>query len=75
MPWSEITLLILQGDYVIPCSHTATKPHRVFLMAGHTIWNNFPAEPCSLPGDLSGSFYSLLKTFLFVWAWAGSAHE
>lgn len=29
----------------------------------------------SLPCDSSSSFYSLLKTFLFAGAWAGSASE
>jgi len=34
-----------------------------------------PSEICSLPRDLSSSFYKLLKTFIFAWAWAGSAFE
>ena len=32
-------------------------------------------ELSSFTRDLSSSFYSLLKTFRFAWAWAGSASE
>jgi len=64
-----------RGDYLIPRSYTAIKQNRAFSVAGPTIWNDLPFELRSLPRDFSSSFYSLLKTFLFAQAWAGSASE
>lgn len=64
-----------RGDYLIPRSYTATKQNRAFSAAGPSIWNGLPFELRSLPRDFSSSFYSLLKTFLFARAWAGSASE
>src|SRR6218665_582671 len=64
-----------RGDYLIPRSYTATKQNRAFSAAGPSIWNGLPLELCSLPHDFSSSFYSLLNTFLFAQAWAGSASE
>ena len=64
-----------RGDYLIPRSYTATKQNRAFSAAGLSIWNGLPLELRSLPRDFSSSFYSLLKTFLFARAWAGSASE
>ena len=64
-----------RGDYLIPRSYTAIKQNRAFSAAGPSIWNGLPFELCSLPRDFSSSFYSLLKTFLFARAWAGSASE
>ena len=62
-------------DYLIPRSYSATKQNRAFSAAGPSIWNGLPLELHSLPRDFSSSFYSLLKTFLFVRAWTGSASE
>jgi len=66
-----------RGDYLIglPHSYTATKQNRAFSAAGPSSWNGLPLELRSLPCDFSSSFYSLLKTFLFARAWAGSAFE
>src|SRR6218665_2502248 len=64
-----------RGDYLIPRSYTAIKQNRAFSVAGPTIWNDLPFELRSVPRDFSSSFYSLLKTFLFARAWAGSASE
>src|SRR6218665_7605 len=64
-----------RGDYLIPRSYTAIKQNRAFSAAGPSIWNGLPFELRSLPRDFSSSFYSLLKTFLFARAWAGSASE
>src|SRR6218665_1248223 len=64
-----------RGDYLIPRSYTAIKQNRAFSVAGPTVWNDLPFELRSLPRDFSSSFYSLLKTFLFAQAWAGSASE
>src|SRR6218665_1743568 len=64
-----------RGDYLISRSYTATKQNRAFSEAGPSIWNGLPLELRSLPRDFSSSFYSLLKTFRFALAWAGSASE
>src|SRR6218665_631706 len=61
-----------RGDYLIPRSYTVTKQNRSFSAAGPSTWNGLPLELRSLPCDFSRSFYSLLKTFLFAQAWAGS---
>src|SRR6218665_986001 len=61
------------GDYLIPRSYTATKQKRAFSAAGPSVRNGLPLKLRSLPCDFSSSFYRLLKTFLFAWAWAGSA--
>ena len=60
---------------IIPRSYTAIKQNRAFSAAGPYIWNGLPFELRSLSRDFSSSFYSLLKTFLFARAWAGSASE
>src|SRR6218665_3868876 len=66
-----------RGDYLIPRSYTANKQNRASSAAGPymCIWNDLPLELPSLPRDISSSFYSLLKTFLFDRAWAESASE
>jgi len=64
----------LCGEYFVPHSYMTTKQNRAFSVAGPSIWNGgalFHAMGC----DLSSSFYSLLKTFLFARSWAGSASE
>src|SRR6218665_2924598 len=68
----EINPYATSGDYLIPRSCTATKQNRAFSAAGASIWNGLPFELRSLPCDFLSSFYSLLKTFLFARAWAGS---
>src|SRR6218665_1751736 len=64
-----------RGDYLIRRSYMATKQNRAFSAAGPSIWTGRPFELHSPPRDISSSFYSLLKTFLFARAWAGSAYE
>src|SRR6218665_871844 len=64
-----------RGDYSIPRAYTAIKQNRAFSAAGPSIWNGLPFKLRSLPRDFSSSFYSLLKTFLFARASAGSASE
>src|SRR6218665_4045849 len=64
-----------RGDFVVPHARTAIKQHRAFSIVGPSVWNSLPSEIRSLPRDLSSSFYKLLKTFIFVQAWAGSASE
>src|SRR6218665_2052726 len=36
------------------------------MTVGPSVWKSLPSELCSLPHDLSSSFYKLLKTFLFA---------
>src|SRR6218665_471035 len=64
-----------RGDFVAPHARTAKKQHRAFSIVGPSVWNSLPSEIRSLPRDLSSSFYTLLKTFTLVRAWAGSAFE
>src|SRR6218665_3630609 len=64
-----------RGDFVVHHARTAFKQHRAFSIVGPSAWNTLPSEICSLPQDLSSSFYKLLKTFIFVGVWAGSASE
>src|SRR6218665_3120270 len=64
-----------RGDYLTPHSYMAIKQNRAFSAAGPSLWNGLPFELRSLPRDFSSSFYSLLKTFFFARAWAGSASE
>jgi len=64
-----------RGDYLIPRSYTANKQNRASSAVGPYIWNGLPLELPSLPRDISSSFYSLLKTFLFDRAWSESASE
>src|SRR6218665_2481159 len=63
------------GDCVVPCARTAIKQHRTFSIVGPSVWNSLPSEIRSLSRDLPGSFYKLLKTFIFARAWAGSVSE
>ena len=58
-----------------PHTRTAIKQHRAFSIVGLSAWNSLPSEIRSLPRDLSNSFYKLLKSFIFAWAWAGSASD
>src|SRR6218665_359668 len=64
-----------RGDYLMPRSYMAIKQNMALSAAGPSIWNGFHFELRSLPRDFSSSFSSLLKTFLFARAWAGSASE
>ena len=64
-----------RGDYLVPFCRTATMQRRAFSVVGPAIWNGLPAALRSLPRDSAGSFYRLLKTFLFDQAWVGSASE
>src|SRR6218665_1554599 len=54
-------------DFVIPHARKAIKQHRSF-----SAWNSLPSELRSLPRDLFSSFFKLLKTFIFPWAWRTS---
>src|SRR6218665_3904646 len=62
-------------DFLVLHARTATRQKRAFSIVGPSVWNGLPSEICSLPRDLSSSFYKLLKTLLFGRAWAGSASE
>ena len=62
-----------KGDFLVPRAHTATRQERAFSIVGPSVWNGLPSKLCSLPQDLSSSFYKLLKTLLFGRARAGSA--
>src|SRR6218665_1918579 len=64
-----------RGDFVVPHARTAINQHGTFSILGPSAWNSLTSELHSLPQVLSGSFYKLLKTFIFAWAWAGSASE
>src|SRR6218665_2408051 len=64
-----------KGDFLVPRARTASRQKRAFSIVGPSVWNDLPSELRSLPGDLSSSFYKLLKTLLFGRAWAGSASE
>src|SRR5688572_9412274 len=61
-----------RGDFMVPRAHTAIRQHRAFSIVGPSTWNTLPSDLRSLPRDLSGSFYKLLKTVLFDRAWVGS---
>jgi len=47
-------------------ARTSIKQDRVFFTLGPSAWNGLSSELRSLPRDLSSSFYTLLKTFLFA---------
>jgi len=64
-----------RGDFVVHHARTASKQHKAFSIVGPSAWNSLPSEIRSVPRDLSSSFYKLLKTFIFAYAWAGSASE
>ncbi len=64
-----------RGDFLVPFSRTATMQRRSYPVVGPTVWNELPLELRSLPRYSSGTFYRLLKTFLFAQAWVGSASE
>src|SRR5688572_27513520 len=53
-------------------ARTATRP---ISTVGPSVWNSLPSDLPSLLRDLSSSFYKLHNTFLFGWAWVGSASE
>ena len=56
---------VSKGEFVVPRAHTATRQKRAFSVVGPPFWNGFPSDLCSLPRDLSSSFYKLLKTPLW----------
>ena len=64
-----------RGDFMVPHARSATRQRRAFSIVGPSLWNSLPSDLRSLPRDFSGSFYKLLKTFLFDRAWVGSASE
>ena len=64
-----------RGDFMVPHARSATRQRRAFSIVGPSLWNGLPSDLRSLPRDLSGSFYKLLKTFLFDRAWFGSTSE
>src|SRR6218665_145897 len=64
-----------RGDFVVSHAHTPIKQRRGFSIVGPSVWNSLPSEIRSLQRDLSSSFYELLKTFIFAWAWTGRASE
>src|SRR6218665_1574773 len=51
------------GDLLVPHARMAIKQHGAFSIVGPSTWNSLPSELHSLPRDLSGSFYKLLKTY------------
>src|SRR6218665_1580016 len=61
-----------KGDFLVPRACTATRQKRAFSIMGLSVWNGLPSDLCSLPRDLSNSFYKLLKTLLFGQAWLGA---
>ena len=64
-----------RGDFMVPYARTATRQSRAFSVIGPSVWNDLPSNLRSHPRNTSGSFYGLLKTFLFDRAWVGSASE
>ena len=64
-----------RGDFMVPHARSATRQRRAFSIVGPSLWNSLPSDLRSFPRDFSGSFYKLLKTFLFDRAWVGSASE
>ena len=73
--YSDPQSLRSRGDIVVPQVRTAIKQHMAFLTVGASAWNRLQSELRSLPWDLSSSFFTLLKIFLFTRTWAGSASE
>ena len=59
------------------CYTTCLHGHQTAwgLLDCSSAWNSHPSKLCSLPRDLSSSFYKLLKTFIFAWALARSTSE
>ena len=64
-----------RGDFMVPYARTATRQHKAFSVTGPSVWNDLLSNLRSQPRNMSGTFYSLLKTFLFDRAWVGSASE
>src|SRR6218665_2357654 len=62
-------------DFLVLRVRTATRQKRAFSIVGPFVWNGLPSELRSLPRDISSSFYKLLKTLLFGWAWSWSTSE
>jgi len=61
----NITQILLSAQfYIIAYNGTPLAP-----CLGPSAWKSLPSELCSLPQDLSSSFYKLLKTFIFARAW------
>src|SRR6218665_3727411 len=58
--WSPISPLGLQGGLSgATCSHChhGTKQKRAFSIVGLSVWNGLPSDLCSLPRDISSSFF------------------
>src|SRR5678815_976067 len=55
---------VSRGDFIVPHARSATRQRRAFSIVGSSFWNSLLSELRSLPRDLSGSFYRLLKTCL-----------
>ena len=64
-----------RGDFMVPYARTAARQNRVFSVTEPSVWNGLPYNLRSYPRNMSGTFYRLLKTFLFDWAWVGSASK
>ena len=64
-----------RADFMVPFARTATRQNRAFSVNGPSVWNDLPSNLRSQPRNNSGTFYRLLKTFLFDRAWVGSASE
>jgi len=58
--------------FIICSPRVITRQHRAFSVARPATWNRLPAALCPIH---STSFFSTLKTVLFVRGWAESASE
>ena len=53
-------------SYCVPFARTSTRQKHAFAVVGPSIWNCLPLSIRSLPGTLSQTFLTELKTVLFV---------
>lgn len=51
-----------RGDLVVLFARSATRQNRTSSILGPSVSNSLPTDLCSLPQELSNSFYKLLKT-------------
>ena len=64
-----------RGYFFIPFAHTSTHQTRTFSVVGHSVWNGLLLAQRLPPRVHSDTFYSSLKTALFIGARVGSASE
>jgi len=64
--WIKVSKLMEQGLLFVPFARTSTTQAHEFSVVGPTMWTGLPLAQRLLPGILSNTFYSTLKTILLV---------